>query len=320
MIFLKPEDYSDFKYTKINVPITLNECPSDHKSSSYLLDVNCDSFSQHNCYIGTQRIERLTIQRAEKADSLDSQIFAKWNVELEIAEVKTEDEVIEILDKLCDMFSITFIKEYGAFQHSGFEGFSYRAMDVRRRYAGEDGRFGDTVFNKYCGMVFTRNLSIVQQNIFTLPETIKDKPEKYIELETAFLTAMKCRDEVSRYILLYYMFELMYKTGEYQKMKEKYEPGNNTQGALNHNKKCPKDEKSAKRSELLCLYLQQVFGVIEYSYFDQTYKLDSEILFKIITVRNKLAHDADIAAVSSVLYGHMLPILQQVLNNIEAQV
>lgn len=318
MIFLKPEDYSNFKYTKINVPITLNECPSDHKSSSYLLDVNCNSFSQQNCYIGTQKIERLTIQRAEKADASNSQTFAKWKVELEIAEVKTEDEVIEILDKLCDMLSIAFIKEYGAFQHSGFEGFSYRTMDVRRRYAGEDGRFGDTVFNRYCGMVSTRNLSIVQQNIFTLPESIKDKPEKYIELEKAFLTAMKSRDEVSRYILLYYMFELMYKTGEYQKLKEKYEPANKTSGASDEDDKCRKSNK--KRSELLYQYLHQVFGIVEYYHFDQTYKLDPEILFKIITVRNKLAHDADISAVSSVMYGHMLPILQQVLNNIEAQV
>ncbi len=318
MIFLKPEDYSNFKYTKINVPITLNECPSDHKSSSYLLDVNCNSFSQQNCYIGTQKIERLTIQRAEKADASNSQTFAKWKVELEIAEVKTEDEVIEILDKLCDMLSIAFIKEYGAFQHSGFEGFSYRTMDVRRRYAGEDGRFGDTVFNRYCGMVSTRNLSIVQQNIFTLPESIKDKPEKYIELEKAFLTAMKSRDEVSRYILLYYMFELMYDTVEYKNLTENYKQPNKTSGVSDENDKCRKSNK--KRSELLYQYLQQAFGIIEYSHFDQTYKLDPEILFKIIMVRNDLAHRADKTNVNAIMYDHMLPILQQVFNNIEAQV
>lgn len=316
-MFLAAEDYSNFKYTKINVPITLNECPSDHKSSRYLLDVNCNSFSQQNCYIGTQKIERLTIHRAEKADASNSQTFAKWNVELEIAEVKTEDEVIEILDKLCDMFSIAFIKEYGAFQHSGFEGFSYRAMDVRRRYAGEDGRFGDTVFNKYCGMVSTYNLSIVQQNIFTLPESIKDKPEKYIELEKAFLTAMKSRDEVSRYILLYYMFELMYDTVEYKNLTENYKQPNKTSGVSDENDKCRKSNK--KRSELLYQYLQQAFGIIEYFHFDQTYKLDPEILFKIIMVRNDLAHRADKTNVNAIMYDHMLPILQQVLNCIEVQ-
>ena len=317
MIFLKPEDYLNFKYTKINVPITLNECPSDHKSSRYLLDVNCNSFSQQNCYIGTQKIERLTIQRAEKADAGDGQTFAKWNVELEIAEVKTEDGVIEILDKLCDMFSIAFIKEYGAFQHSGFEGFSYRAMDVRRRYAGEDGRFGDTVYNKYCGMVSMSNLSIVQHNIFTLPKSIKDKPKKYIELEKAFLTAMKSRDEVSRYILLYYMFELMYDTDEYKNLKENYKQANKTSGETDKDNKCRKSNK--KRSELLYQYLHQVFGITEYSHFGQTYMLDPEILFKIITVRNDLAHRADKTNVNAILYGHMLPILQQVLNIIEAQ-
>ena len=239
-------------------------------------------------------------------------------MELEIAEVKTEDEVIEILDKLCDMFSIAFIKEYGAFQHSGFEGFSYRTMDVRRRYAGEDGRFGDTVFNRYCGMVSTRNLSIVQQNIFTLPESIKDKPKKYIELETAFLTAMKSRDEVSRYILLYYMFELMYDTVEYKNLTENYKQPNKTSGVSDENDKCRKKKK--KRSELLYQYLQQAFGIIEYSHFDQTYKLDPEILFKIIMVRNDLAHRADKTNVNAIMYDHMLPILQQVFNNIEAQV
>ena len=314
MIFLKPEDYSNFKYTKINVPITLNECPSDHKSSSYLLDVNCNSFSQQNCYIGTQKIERLTIQRAEKADASNSQIFAKWNVELEIAEVKTEDEVIEILDKLCDMFSIAFIKEYGTFQHSGFEGFSYRTMDVRRRYTGEDGRYGDTVFNRYCGMVSTRNISIVQQNIFTLPESIKDKPEKYIELEKAFLTAMKSRDEVSRYILLYYMFELMYDTDEYDNLKKNYKQVNKTFEVSDEDDKFRKSNK--KRSELLYQYLHQVFGIVEYSHFSQTYALNPEILFKIITVRNDLAHRADKTNVNAIMYGHMLPILQSVLRYI----
>ena len=314
MIFLKPEDYSNFKYTKINVPITLNECPSDHKSSSYLLDVNCNSFSQQNCYIGTQKIERLTIQRAEKADASNSQTFAKWNVELEIAEVKTEDEVIELLDKLCDMFSIAFIKEYGAFQHSGFEGFSYRTMDVRRRYTGEDGRYGDTVFNRYCGMVSTRNISIVQQNIFTLPESIKDKPEKYIELEKAFLTAMKSRDEVSRYILLYYMFELMYDTDEYDNLKKNYKQVNKTFEVSDEDDKFRKSNK--KRSELLYQYLHQVFGIVEYSHFSQTYALNPEILFKIITVRNDLAHRADKTNVNAIMYGHMLPILQSVLRYI----
>lgn len=314
MIFLKPEDYSNFKYTKINVPITLNECPSDHKSSSYLLDVNCNSFSQQNCYIGTQKIERLTIQRAEKVYASNGQTFAKWNVELEIAEVKTEDEVIELLDKLCDMFSIAFIKEYGAFQHSGFEGFSYRTMDVRRRYTGEDGRYGDTVFNRYCGMVSTRNISIVQQNIFTLPESIKDKPEKYIELEKAFLTAMKSRDEVSRYILLYYMFELMYDTDEYDNLKKNYKQVNKTFEVSDEDDKFRKSNK--KRSELLYQYLHQVFGIVEYSHFSQTYALNPEILFKIITVRNDLAHRADKTNVNAIMYGHMLPILQSVLRYI----
>ena len=235
-------------------------------------------------------------------------------MELEIAEVKTEDEVIELLDKLCDMFSIAFIKEYGEFQHSGFEGFSYHAMDVRRRYAGEDGRFGDTVFNKYCGMVSTRNLSIVQQNIFTLPESTKDKPEKYIELEKAFLTAMKSRDEVSRYILLYYMFELMYDTDEYDNLKKNYKQVNKTFEVSDEDDKFRKSNK--KRSELLYQYLHQVFGIVEYSHFSQTYALNPEILFKIITVRNDLAHRADKTNVNAIMYGHMLPILQSVLRYI----
>lgn len=318
MIFLKPEDYSNFKYTKINVPITLNECPSDHKSSSYLLDVNCNSFSQQNCYIGTQKIERLTIQRAEKADASNSQTFAKWNVELEIAEVKTEDEVIELLDKLCDMFSITFLEEYRLFQHSGFEGFSYHFMDVRRRYAGEDGRFGDTVFNRYCIEVSMCNVSMISNNVFSLPESIKDKPKKYIELETAFVTAMKCRDEVSRYILLYYMFELMYDTDEYKNLKKNYKQENKTSGVPDEDDNFLKSNK--KRSELLYKYLHQVFGIVEYFHFSQTYTLNPEILFKIITVRNDLTHRVDKTNLNAILYGHMLPILQQVLNNIEAQV
>ena len=49
MIILQSADYEKYKYTKVNVQITLNECPSDYLNSRYFLDVNCEKLCQKEC-------------------------------------------------------------------------------------------------------------------------------------------------------------------------------------------------------------------------------------------------------------------------------
>lgn len=51
------------KYTKITVPIMLLKSPSDYEDLHYFLDVDCNDYSQDNCYIGTQKIKNINFIR-----------------------------------------------------------------------------------------------------------------------------------------------------------------------------------------------------------------------------------------------------------------
>lgn len=305
MIFLNENDYKNYKYTKIQVPITLNKCPSDHEDSAYYLDVKCDYLSQQNCYIGAQKIERVDIRRIRAADSTGETVAPQWNIEIVIAEVKTEDEVIKILDELCYVLSLACARCHNWFQYSGLSGFSCRSMDIKRSYATEDQVFGDVDFNHRCGYIEMHALNKLPEDVFVFPKLEASRSELFRKLDKAFLTAMNGSDAVSRYILLYYLFEIMYDTDEYKNLKSAYEAN-----SVNVEKDANK-----KRSELLCQYLQQEFGVTEYRHFDKRSALTPNTLFDIIKTRNDLTHRADTSKVTEMMYHHMLPILQCVLKS-----
>ncbi len=305
MIFLNAADYKNFNYTKIQVPITLNECPSDHEDSAYYLDVKCDALYQKDCYIGVQKIEHIDIRRIRAANSTGKMVVPQWMVEIVIAEVKKEDEVIKILDELCYILSLACGKYHSLFQYSGLSGFSYRSMDIKRSYAVEDGIFGDIDFNHRSVGIEMHALNTLPDDVFLLPQSQTSRSELYRKLDSAFLTAMRSGDAVARYILLYYLFELMYDTHEYKNLKSIYET----------NKAGVKKDANEKRSELLCQYLQQEFGITEYRHFDKESNLTPDTLCEIIRTRNDLTHRADTSKITKIMYHHMLPILQCVLKS-----
>lgn len=304
MIFLNEVDYKKFKYTKIQVPITLNQSPSDHEGYTYHLDVKCDALCQQDCYIGAQKIERMDIRRIRAANSAGKMVAPQWSVEIVIAEVKTEDEVIKILDKFCYLLSLACGKYYSHFQYCGLSGFSYRSIDVKRRYAAEDEVFGDIVFPCWIKEIEMHALSTLSEEVFLLPQTQTSRSEFFKKLDRAFLTAMRSGDAVSRYILLYYLFEIMYATKEYQDLKRTH--------PATANKECAATS-DRKRSELLFRYLQQEFGIIEYRSFEKQVTLSSDTLLSIILTRNDLTHRADTSKITEMMYYHLLPILQCVL-------
>ena len=306
MLLPNPEDLQTFKYTKIKVVLELSACPSDHENRCYFLDVNCNYLCQENCYIGSQKVERIEIQRISASKTTVRTIAPRWDVEILIAEAKAENEVLILLDELCRSLSLACGKFHDSFQYSGLSGFTYRNMDVRRSYASEDVIFGDSDFNQYCSPVKIRSLETLPAQVFALPQTERTESPLVRQLNDAFLTAMKSRDAISRYILLYYLFEIMYLTPQYQRIK-----------AASEEASPPKVRKEAnqKRSELLCQYLQQEFGIQEYESFGQHFCLSPNILCEIIKTRNDLAHRADNSKVSKMMYHHLLPILQCVLNS-----
>lgn len=298
MIFI--DNYDSFKYTKIQVPITLNKCPSDYDCSEYYIDVKCESFSQQGCYVGNQRIKKLYIHRIKAANNGAKISEPKWLVELVICGVKSEDEVIQILDCFCEILTLNCARQDFIFCNSGMYGFSFREMEIKRRYATEDQVFGDVDFNYRCGMFESRSLNTINNNIFELPQIQHLKTPLFQELSHAFLTALRSTDPVARYILLYYLFEIIYRSEEYRQTRPDIKRG-----------------RSRCRNLILYDYLKQRFQINSYFSFDGELELTPEVLERIILTRDKLAHAADTSEISEVMYHHMIPILQQVIRSLD---
>lgn len=298
------DSYDGFKYTKIQVPIRLDKCPSDLMNREYYFDINCESVTQKKCYIEEQLIEEITIRHTECANKGNKTAVPKWQVEMIVSEAKTEDEVIQILQKFCRILSLRCAQNYFKFQNSGLHGFSFRDMEIKRSYAREDCKFSDIVFNQYIGMVLkSKMLTTIDRNIFILPEDKYVPSPLYKSLADAFLIALDCKDAISRYILMYYLFEIIYETDEYKDLKVQYE------NSLINGKKYA----HTKRSEILYQYFNQIVGLTEYSCIMGKFVISAEILEQIILVRNNITHRADTSQIHKILYEHLIPILQQTL-------
>ena len=296
-------NYDQFTYTKVNVPITLKICPSDHEGSDYYVDVNCDMYAQECCYIGEQFVEKMQVQRIRSSQVQWETVEPQWLIELIIRGEKTEEEVIHIVESLCEILSFHFVLKINCIQNSGFTGFTFHHMDIRRSYAMDDGIFGDEDLLRR-GSVSQQSLTVIQTNIFKLPQTTNLQSELLEKLSSAFMTALKSKDMTSRYLLLYYMFEIIYGTDEYQTIKNTYENECVSKGQ--------KKNGAIKKSEILLRYLQER-GIFEYDSFGSKVTLTVETLNHIIVTRNDLTHRADMSNVSNIMYHHMIPILQQIL-------
>ncbi|MCI5935222.1 MAG: hypothetical protein MRZ65_06880 [Lachnospiraceae bacterium] len=296
-------NYDQFTYTKVNVPITLKICPSDHDGSDYYVDVHCDMYAQECCYIGEQFIEKMQVQRIRNSQVQSEVVEPQWLVELIIRGGKTEEEVIHIVESFCEILSFHFALKDNCIQNSGFIGFTFCHMDIRRSYATDDGIFGDEDSVR-SGSVSQQSLTVIQNNIFELPKTTNLQSELLEKLSRAFMTALKSKDMTSRYLLLYYMFEIIYGTDEYQTIKNVYERECVSKGQ--------KKNGATKKSEVLLRYLQER-GLFEYDSFGNKVTLTVETLNHIIVTRNDLTHRADMSNVSNIMYHHMIPILQQIL-------
>ena len=292
-----------YLYTKITVPIKLLKSPSDYDDCIYYLDIIGGDFSQEQCYIGTQRIEELKILRLKEADCEHDQID-EWQLEMIVYGGKTEEEIIALLDELCIEFSLRFVRYYKFFQNSGFDGFSYDRFHLERKYAYEDKVFSDNAINMYCNSIEMKTRSAIERKVFKLPKKTNSKNEYKDKLTDAFLKALKCKDKISRYILLYYLFEIMYGTDEYKELKKQYEESVPHGGGLKN--KCNKNSGDKKRSIILFRYLQQKFNLKQYSSLGKTIILDAETLEKIISTRNDLTHRGDQSKVSGLMYNHLM--------------
>lgn len=286
-----------FFFTKIQVPLTLRKCPSDHANGEYYFDIACESFSQKICYLGGQEVESFSIHRLKFAKDSRTDVFSEsqWLVEFIICAAKTEEEVICLLNELCKELSLNFIQQSLFCFNYGWSGFSFQPMEVRRRYAGKDRDFGDVAFNSIGGACKMTALNTVKAELFRLPAVRTEYSDLFNTLSEAMLSALRSKDIIARYILLYYLFEVMYGTDEFQSIKS-----------------CYKQEVSGSRLRAVALYhyLKEMFHLDAYMSFDKEYTLTPEILERIICARNDLTHRANTTGLSELMYQHLLPILR----------
>ena len=66
------------------------------------------------------------------------------------------------------------------------------------------------------------------------------------------------------------------------------------------------------KNKNLLQYLSHM-GIKEYYPFGETFNLSEETLLDIIKTRNNLTHRGDTTKISTMMYDHLLPILQQLL-------
>lgn len=285
-------DYCNKKYTKIKVPIILKKTHSDYGCNENYFDVDCDSFCQEKCYIKNLFVEKIFIQQNATIKSETTMAEMKWNVEIVIPEYKDENEVILIVNNFCREISLNYALAHKYFQYGGFKGFAFREMDIKRYYSDDNSNYGDAEINTHCGMIEIKTSNKIKENIFELPKSSLMCDSFFNDLSTAFINALKADDDISRFLLLYYLFELIFESSDYKEIEI-------TNG------------KRSKNINLL-QYLTHI-GVEEYYSLGKTLNLSEEILLDIIKTRNNLTHRGDTTKISSVMYQHLLPILQQLL-------
>lgn len=298
MIYIEDKQY---KYTKIKTEIILNKCPSDYKNVEYYLDVAHDDCQLNQCYIGEQFVESIRIKRKKGHNNQSNMVEPKWSVEIVVSEGKTEEEAIQLLNEFCEILSLNWAQNYELFQNHGFCGFSFEGVPVECRYAMEDGVFNEADFNGYyTSITSVKANATMQTNIFEFPMTKKIGSPTLQKLNKAFLRALRSQDIETRYILLYYLFEIIYDETAYQEIKAEYE-------------KTASKKRDEKRSEILYRYLKSIEVENYISIGKKEVPIDAKILYKIIRTRNDLVHRADTSQIFQVMYHHLIPILQQVL-------
>ena len=286
-------DYSNFKYTKIITPIYMLESPTDDMGGRHFVNVNIDSHTQSNCYIGNQFVDSISVERMPVSDGNS----AIWRVTIVVTDVLSEENVFVLLRQYCEIISKQ-CSIYVYCRSNGFRGFGFNRIDVLISYS-EDGiaYVDNNGFRVGMGGITTR--STVMQNVFLLSKTNKQTALQN-KIADAYVAALKSGEMVSRYILLYRVIELIKGTKEMESYRAEAEQTLISQGIT----------KKEWQARAICEFIRKEFGVCKYS---NNVTLTVDILRQIIIVRNSMAHESDLTNVSRMLYDHFIPIVQAIL-------
>lgn len=104
----------------------------------------------------------------------------------------------------------------------------------------------------------------------------------------------------ARFVLLYYVFEILYSTKEYKQIECEYS-------------KPHKGKSRRNRNTVLFIFLTQVIKLTKYQNIEETKTLKEDVLEDIILTRNNLVHRGCSPKVAQILYKDMIPIIRQIL-------
>ena len=284
-------NYGQYNFTKIEAIILAEECPSDVKENEYWVDIAVDSYTQDSCYIGNQKIEHICIKRNPKTNERKF----SWSISVVVAKSMCETESLDLLAKYCCILSQKSAMCL-SYQDYGFIGFRADPLSVHRYYSLDGNVYTDHDCLRV-GMVHFESTSKLQENVFSLPLSSESTDPFREKLLNAYIVALRSKDIVSRYILLYYLLEIIYKSAEWPQYKEN----------------ASKVDKKRWKYIALHEYFLNKFGLKEYLSFGKSYPLSPDIFKEIIDVRDGLVHWADQSKIRDVLYHHFIPILQAAL-------
>lgn len=223
----------------------------------------------------------------------------KWQVTLIIPEVLVYEKAINLLKNYVYCLSANCIKDLHYLQNSGFSGFSFDENLADIKY----GETADKIEVKdlnYSVKLISTGITVKTNNVFNLPTQPTQKTELRSQIERTFLSALKCNDMDARFVLLYYVFEIIYSSKEYKQIEREYS-------------KRHKGKSRRNRKTVLFIFLTQEIKLTKYKNIEETKTLKEDVLEDIILTRNNLVHRGNSPKVSQILYKDMIPIIRQIL-------
>lgn len=292
--------------TEISCSLFLNEAPSDFEDSSYLFEIinnDYDDYRQRNVYVKDWFVTEIIFCHIKGSDETTRK--SEWGVTATLPDKLSDSQVITFLNDLCNQISYQCMMK-ATCQHSGFVGFSYSPVSIQIFYVDENNHKGPNTYYG-CGISLAMKQTLSIEDCFALPSEKKTLSPTTLKMQDAFLAAMRSRDPVARYILLYYLFEIIYTTSSYKKCKQYYLEG----------KKEKSKDADRNRGAILFSYLYDNLGIQEYHFYGEQHILKADILVQIIKSRNDLVHRADQSMIEQLMYEHMIPIIKEVLKKMK---
>lgn len=345
---------SEFCLVQLKAQIFFNPYLITDDKREYLLNITIPDFEKDNCFIGNQKIEKIIFHQINGASKLKGTSEIKRSNEVKSSSIssvseekrqswmvyiniKTEFQVNEwgsctanlaklfdeILKMLCQELTLKSAIELTYLDKHGINEFSYRIL-------------GCTNCNKPESKMIIGDKFVLNENVKTISNCdinvnpnfldVRNQPDYFTKtIESDFIRAMGAADGISRFILLYVIFEEIYKTNSYQNLKQKWELTQISPKSIDNTNKNSNKDSNSKRAKLLLEWFTTECRITEYLCANPdatqevknqlTKSLTENVLLAIIKTRNDLFHRGDLSKVYTLMYCDLIPIILKLIQS-----